>query len=444
MGNWKRFAAVALVGLTGCATVPTTLAPQAPADAAALARRSTPARTVNVAMKSGSLRQWAQKKGLRVVQEFPQLNAGTLAAPQGAEQLVAQLKGDPALRFATVDRSFALPKPKRSRSSLRLLSTDPQIGKQYSLDVMQVKDAWKVSRGAGVKIAVMDSGFDYNHPDLKNNLLPGANPYYGVKGRLFAGPSGGEHGTHVAGIIAAQANNNLGIAGVAPEAKLFPIKLWPDEDYERVRGAVDPFYTEYVRSLMNTGEALNSALINGVLLAAEEKCDVLNMSLGIAGGDPNDHQLYYMAIDYVLKKGVTVLVAAGNERQEGSPANMLALHPGIIGVGATDSKDQIAPFSNRGQYVAVSAPGVQILSTVPATIQNATFAYEYLDGTSMATPNVAGVVALLKSANRKLNPAQIKAILEKTADDQGPKGYDPDFGHGRVNALKAMALAKKL
>lgn len=467
MASWKSWSMALVVGMTGCGQLAEGFF-DAPYTGDAFGRNDGPvAVTVNIQVKQGNARQWAQKRGLSVVKEFPELRAVTVAAPEGAHALVTQLEQDPSVAFAEADLAVSMPRITKGPQSSLMTSlgsmADPLERKQYSLDVMQVRDAWKFSRGQGVKVGVIDFGFDYDHQDLRNQLLPGFNAWHGVAGRLFSGAKGDpnkdqvSHGSHVAGIIAAQGQNGLGITGVAPEAKVFPVRISPDLDYQAGRQAFDPFYGELAQKLEAQDKSAMSVLVGAILAATVAKVDVLNMSLGVTpqqvaamnGGKGGAQamqglQLYLKAVEFATKNGVTVLVAAGNERQEGSPTNLLTLHPAIVTVGATDQNDEIAPFSNSSKVLSVSAPGVNVLSTVPATIRNATFPYEAMSGTSMATPNVAGVVALMKATNPALDPVTIKKILMATAEDRGPEGPDPDFGFGRVNAFKAVAVAAKL
>lgn len=319
---------------------------------------------------------------------------------------------------------------------------DPLRKFQYSLDVMRVPEAWKITRGdRKVVVAVIDSGVDADHKDLKANLSSvGYDAYNSRKGTKYASTNtlsrfGGPfasfgHGTHVAGIIGAVGNNKRGIIGVAPESTIMPIKIFPS--------VIDSVRRKPNERGSDQTAILASAVAEGIVYAAEHGASIINMSLGF----PYESQSLALAVNYALQKGVTVLVAAGNERMEGSPVNTLANLPGVIGVGATDEEDKVTFFSNKGKYVSVSAPGWRVLSTMPSVFNGLiSEPYQYMDGTSMACPNAAGVAALVKSVNPGLTPAQVKEILEKSADDKGPKGYDESYGHGRINAARAVAMA---
>lgn len=393
----------------------------------------------------------AGELGLAIARAIAPIRLVELRAPEGAQQS-GWLDG--TLKKLASDRRVAMAEPclamKLKERRAEALKDEPIEGPndplkplQYSLEAMQVPAAWKVTMGSpDVVVAVIDSGVDHKHKDLANNLVDyGYDAYHSKKGTdaattdtmsrfggMFASYG---HGTHVAGIIAAEGNNNRGIVGVAPKCKVMPIKIFPS-----LMEMVRPKKNERAE---DQNAIIASAVAEGIVYAAEHGADVINMSLGF----PTESQSLALACDYAMKKGVTVLVAAGNERMEGSPVNTLANQPGVIGVGATDEEDRVTFFSNAGKYVSIAAPGWRVLSTMPSFF-NGLIAkpYQYMDGTSMACPNAAGVAALVKSVNPKLSPAQVKQILEQSADDRGPKGYDESYGHGRLNAARAVQLAQ--
>ncbi|MNX92363.1 Thermophilic serine proteinase precursor [compost metagenome] len=320
---------------------------------------------------------------------------------------------------------------------------DPLRRLQYSLDAMKVEQAWQTTRGdKKIVVAVIDSGVDAKHKDLKANLSADAyDAFSDRKGLDAASPEmvsrlGGRfaslgHGTHVAGIIGAVAGNKVGISGVAPNCTMMPIKIFPGLSLKP-----DPRFAGQDQESVIAG-----VVAQGIVYATDHGAQIINMSLGF----PHESQALAAAVQYALQKNVTVLVAAGNERLEGSPINTLANQPGVIGVGATDEDDRVTFFSNAGKYVSIAAPGSRVLSTMPSLFNGmVSKPYQYMDGTSMACPNAAGVAALVKSVKPNLSPAQVKDILEKSADDRGPAGYDTDYGHGRVNAERAVALAKAM
>lgn len=331
-------------------------------------------------------------------------------------------------------------------------SNDPFLVQQWNLDRIEAEAAWEKTTGTGAVVAVVDSGVDLGHPDLAANLLPAADADFVERGCNEAEPDASRcprngpqdelgHGTHVAGIIAAVANNEIGIAGVAPGAKLLPVRVLNEEG--KGTGGVPA----------------------GIRYAADRGADVINLSWGYTAGAGEalgamgDLDDVYGALDYAWDKGSLVVVAAGNDS---SPlCSEPASHENVICVGATDESDLIATYSNYdgtgldGYLVAPGGDGKagyslgpnsptasmcdgDIISTYLRSLKSwcAQDGYESNSGTSMAAPHVSGVAALL--ASKGLTNAQIARCLFATADDLGPPGRDPIFGYGRVNALSAV------
>jgi len=401
--------------------------------------------------RNGDVEAIAREHGLTVSRKISALGLAELrTSSAGAgwlDRKLKELSKDSRVTFAEPNLAVSLSNgqanPLPAGTAIEG-SNDPLRKFQYSLDAMSVPEAWKTTRGdRKIVVAVIDSGVDDSHKDLKANLTSnGYDAYNSRKGTEHAAPTslsrlGGKfssfgHGTHVAGIIGAVEGNNRGIVGVAPNCTIMPIKIFPS-----LRDALRPKPND--RGEDQTA-IIASAVAEGIVYATEHGASIINMSLGF----PYESQSLALAVDYALKKGVTVLVAAGNERMEGSPVNTLANLPGVIGVGATDEDDKVTFFSNKGKYVSVSAPGWRVLSTMPSVFNGLiSEPYQYMDGTSMACPNAAGVAALVKSVNPSLTPAQVKQILETSSDDRGAKGYDENYGHGRVNAARAVAMAAK-
>jgi serine protease len=282
--------------------------------------------------------------------------------------------------------------------------SDPYRAQQWDIPKIRTADAWQKSTGAGVVVAVIDSGVDATHPDLAGNVISGLDA---TTDREGATTDRHGHGTHVAGTIAAVTGNATGISGVAPDVKIMPVKVLGDN-----------------------GSGNMSDTAQGITWAADHGAQVINMSLG----GTQQVAAVSTAISYARSKGVTVVAAVGNSRQQGSPTSYPAADAGVIGVAATDTNDRIGVYSNAGSYVDVAAPGTDILSLAPGG------QYKTMSGTSMASPHVAGVAALLKSYQSSLTPDQIEATLEKSAVDLGGAGFDNDFGNGRVDALAALNL----
>lgn len=344
-------------------------------------------------------------------------------------------------RYATVDHT-----------SETIKINDPKMNRMWSLtgeNGVSALEAWGTTRGKGVTVAVLDSGITA-HPDLDANVLPGydfiaesafSNDGNGrdsdptdagnwtVDNQCFTGSKASPsdwHGTHVAGTIAAIANNNEGIAGVAPEAKIVPV---------RVLGACGGFDSDITDGIIWAA----GGSVRGVP-ANQNPAQVINMSIGSEGTCTTP---YRQAIAQANTRGSIVVVAAGNnsfDASKSSPGNC----EDVINVGATDKNGKRSYFSNYGSRVDVSAPGGDrrywgggILSTLNAgkTAPGKADYAEY-QGTSMAAPHVAGIVALMKAVDPKLTYAQAKKALQSTS--QGIECDQSACGSGIVNAARAV------
>ena len=239
---------------------------------------------------------------------------------------------------------------------------DAQQKCNWGITAFNLPKMWQSSQGEGVKVAVIDTGCDLQHPDLVENLLSGKNMINEKKDPI----DGNGHGTHVAGIICAS-NNDFGVVGVAPKCKVIPIKVLDDN---------------------GNGDLITVA--NGIKWAIEQKVDFITLSLG----SPSPVQQVRKAIQAAEAKGIVTFCAAGNAGKTHEifyPAN----YPETIGIGSIDQNLERSGFSCTGQDLDFLAPGNQILSTVPESW------YAILSGTSMANPFAVGVAALLLSWNRK-------------------------------------------
>lgn len=277
---------------------------------------------------------------------------------------------------------------------------DPKLDQMYHYSQLNLASAQQEAGDREVKVAVIDGGIDINHPDLKDNVISSVN----IMDPMRKAPAD-LHGTHVAGIIAAQSGNHVGGAGVNSNAKILGIDV-----FNGSLGAYDYIIAE------------------GIMYAIENGAEVINMSLG----SPFPSPIIEEAVQSAIESGITVVAAAGN-----SGVNAMeypAAYEGVISVGSTNDKKKLSEYSTFGPSVDLVAPGEAIYSTA----YNGKSTYQKLSGTSMASPVVAGVASLLKSTSEELTPYEIENILEMSADDLGDKGYDVKFGHGLVNPVAAL------
>lgn len=330
-----------------------------------------------------------------------------------------------------------------SKRVTNLAPNDTYYSAQWGLSSISIEPAWDFTRGAGVTVAIIDSGIDYNHLDLSSNIwfnsaeIPSngidddGNGYVDdYKGWDFynsdSDPSDDNgHGTHVAGIVSAVRNNSAGIAGVAPESKVMALKV------------VDQDGGGFVHLVL-------SAIPNAIRYAANMGAKVINMSLGIPPEYFSFTQLVDLisAIDYAKNLGVTSFVAAGND--DSFIADLPAILDNVITVGSMFSSTTKSWFSNYGSQLDVMAPGSNILSlkaagTNLAPSYDAAGRYMYLSGTSMATPMAAGVAALLYSMEQNLSFDDVYRRLQFSATDKGVAGYDTMYGYGLINPFKALS-----
>lgn len=270
--------------------------------------------------------------------------------------------------------------------------------------------SWASSTGTSVKVAVVDSGVDATHPDLRANVLPGVDL---VKSSLDGRTDPLGHGTHVAGIIAARADDSFGVAGLAPQAKILPVRV-----------------------LNAYGSGSDADVIEGITWATDHGAQVINLSLG----SEEQSAALEAATTYAIDHGVVVVAAAGNSHADcvsgddygcGNPVMYPAANPGVIGVAAVKKNGVRAGFSETGSFVDIAAPGVDVLSTWPD-------GWAYADGTSMATPYVAAAAAQLKSVDSTLTPAEVEQYLTGTAQDAGKAGHDTSYGAGLLRPIRAM------
>ena len=286
---------------------------------------------------------------------------------------------------------------------------DPGYKYEWDISYTEVDKAWPlIKQKREINVAVLDTGVDYTHPDLKNRVLK-SKGYNFVDNNSDTMDDNG-HGTHVSGIIAANANDNIGIAGIdgTLDVKIIPIKV-----------------------LNSNGEGEVNDIVRGIKYAADNGADIINLSFGANEKSKSIAE----AISYAKSKGAFVVAAAGNDNEDSD--NISPAGDGAFTVAAMSYNYKKASFSDYGNCIKVSAPGVEILSTVPG-------GYEAWDGTSMAAPVATGIAAMVKAEDPNLSPSQIEDILDSTAKDIMSKGKDKQSGYGLIDAYNAIKKVKQL
>lgn len=335
--------------------------------------------------------------------EIARIGVHVLSFPLPAHVgILTRLRADPQVLYAELN----------GVATIAGLPDDPYYPNQWGLAKIQASQGWDVqTRVVNVVIAIIDTGVDSHHPELRGKLTSGWNydatsPGYNTADAMDTNG----HGTHVAGIAAAPTNNALGVAGTCPSCVIMPIK---------VLGA------------NNSGTY--DAVASGVIFAADHGATIINMSVS----GTTFSQALYDAVSYAADRGALVIAAAGNNGT--NVVTYPASFPNVLAVAATDSTDQRAAFSNYNTYVSVAAPGSGIYSTLWSSTAGSTYGYK--NGTSMATPFVAGLAGLLAAHDPGLTTTQLRAVIEQTADDLGTRGWDAYTGYGRINVARALSGA---
>ena len=303
----------------------------------------------------------------------------------------------------------------------------------HGLKAIDAGTAWDTTQGQGIVVAVIDTGVDYEHPDIQANIWLNPREIAGnaidddangfvddVLGWDFVGASAGVgtedadptdihgHGTHVSGTIAATGDDGLGVIGVAWKAQIMPVK-----------------------GLDDYGSGFDSQLARAILYAVDNGADVINASWGA----PGVSQTLADAVNYARAHGVVFVAAAGNETKDASRFSPACI-PAAITVAALDPYGRAAYFSNFGTRIDVAAPGEDILS-----LEARTAGYTRKSGTSMAAPHVSGVAALILASHPTFSPEQVRQVLRTTATDLGDAGKDTAFGYGRIHAAAATVTS---
>ncbi|MFT3837691.1 MAG: S8 family serine peptidase [Myxococcaceae bacterium] len=332
-------------------------------------------------------------------------------------ELLDTIRQDPLVEAAEPEMKF----------NASFVPNDPDYGKQWNLQMINMPKAWETAKGKGAIVAVLDTGIAYEDydefkqvPDLKG--IKFVEGYDFVNNNKHANDDHG-HGTHVAGTIAQATNNKEGVAGVAFEAQLMPVKV------------LDQF-----------GSGYTTGIADAIRWAADHGANVINMSLGGGGRSA----IMENAVNYARKKGVVVVCAAGNGGR--GVVEYPAAYPGSVAVVAVGPGGTKAPYSSWGKEADISAPGGDKSQGNEAGILQNTIdpkdpsksIYAYYQGTSMATPHVAGIAALLFSAGAK-NPDQVeKALFASAHPPKGASGWSEQYGHGVVDADAALKALKKM
>lgn len=346
----------------------------------------------------GSLRT----EGLQALEVVPYSDVLRVQVPPGQElETVNELLTRGDIEFA---------EPNYIAYALDTVPNDSFYSFQWGLPKIAAPAAWDITTGSNITVAVVDTGIDLSHPDFScSGKL--------VNGKNFVNPQaapddGNGHGSHVAGIAGACSNNSLGIAGLAWGAQLMPVKVLDD-----------------------AGSGTYAAVSAGIRYAADSGVKIINLSLG----GPADSSALKEAVQYAYDRGALVVAAAGNCAVGGfncdgkiNPDIYPAAYNTVMAVAATDQSDYRASFSEYRPYVEVAAPGVSIYST------SKNDGYAWLSGTSMASPYVAGLAALIWSVDPSLSRDKVRSIIQLSADDLAPAGKDDYFGYGRINAGKAL------
>ena len=372
-------------------------------------------RRLLVSFKEGSTRaereRAATNMGLKLADDIDSLQVSVLEAEGDvAEQDVARARDQPNVVAVEEDSrrnwllespaSFqALPMPSVEAALQGLVRPKPRSAPAglvpWGVGRVNAPAAWPTGEGEGVKVAVIDTGIDCAHPDLRCDLSAGVN---------LVDPGSppmddNEHGTHVFGTIAGRGNGPKGVFGVAPKATLIPVKVL-DAD----------------------GTGSLSAIVEGIDWATKAGADVINMSLG----GPAGSTALQRAVQKALAAGIVVVCAAGNSGPDPDTVGFPAGYPGVIAVAASDSADGVASFSSRGGEVAFIAPGVDIRSTVPGG------GYKKESGTSMASPHVSGLAALAIERGAK-GPYGVRTALAAAAS-RLPGLRATEEGSGMIDA----------
>jgi len=345
--------------------------------------------------------------GVMIIKQFEIIPAAVVTIDPSR---LGDLLAHPNIEYVQPDRLYELIQPVDPEVVDSISSvTDTVQTVPWGIRRTRSDSAWTVTKGAGAKVGIIDTGIDYHHPDL--NVIAGFNAITDKTEQddwSDNSPTCGfKHGTHVAGSVAAL-DNDFGVVGVAPESELYAIRVF-DPENAGIGGC-------YARA---------ADIVNAIQWSTTNEMDVINLSLGSCC--PNGAERDAMVASYAA--GVVIVLAAGNSSSTvGFPAGFSQ----GVAVSATDSLDVLAGFSNYGPEIEVTGPGVSVLSTYGPS------SYVRAGGTSMASPHAAGVATLIRAASPNLSAPDVREILRNTADDIGSGGYDQNYGWGMVDSYEAV------
>ncbi|MFG1707569.1 S8 family serine peptidase [Nonomuraea sp. M3C6] len=289
---------------------------------------------------------------------------------------------------------------------------------QWQVGVLRLPEAWRLSRGAGVLVAVLDTGVNSRHPDLEGTVIQGPD-LTGTARSLW-----GQHGTAMASLIAGRGHGDgRGVIGVAPEAEVLSVRVTLENG--------DP-----LREKQRSGAG--DALAKGIRYAVDHGADVISMSLGGGSGSWEGSAPEEEAVQYAIGKGAVLVASSGNDGDTANRKNFPAAYPGVIAVGAVDRGLKVARFSNRQDYLSVVAPGTEIVTA------DGSDSYVVGDGTSSAAAMVAGIAALVRAAHPDMSPYLVRRAIELGTRKRPADGHSRAYGHGVANALLALRAADRL
>lgn len=384
---------------------------------------------LNAAPRAPSSTDAAQRALMHAVSPESDPKVNTLEA-------IKQLRSDPQIEYA---------EPNYIRRA-QFIPDDALYPTQWNVPLINLPQAWDITQGdSAVTVAVVDTGLLLNHPELQGQWVPGYDFVSSVEESLdgdgidndpsdpgdhIAGHSSSFHGTHVAGIIASLSNNGAGVTGVAPGVRVMPV---------RVLGRTGGTSFD-----LQQGVLYAAGLANSSGTRPSRRADIINLSLSGAAPSQSEQNVFALA----RAQGVIVVAAAGNEHSH--LPSYPAAYNGVISVSAVTVRQNLASYSNFGSTIDVAAPGGDREGGIVSTMgmedasNSINFGHTGYSGTSMATPHVAGVLALMKSVKPSLTPAEVDTLLGagRLTTDLGAPGRDDSFGHGLIDAHKAVQAAQ--